>query len=208
MFQKSPSLFLKARNLTLLGAVLLIGLSAYFSRISVFLLFNMDGGKNADVFFKWATWGAEGWIWIPYFMVLFGWFKKDAKFILINFLLSTVFTQIPKNFIWEAVSRPIASGIPLGKIHTVPGVVMHSWNSFPSGHTATAFTLFLLTVYLFPNKWVFIIGAIYAVLCAYSRVYLGQHFPMDLGGGMLVAIISLELSIAICQKISNRTKKI
>jgi membrane-associated phospholipid phosphatase len=206
MFQKSPSLFLKARNLTLLGAVLLIGASAYFSRISVFLLFNMDGGENLDFFFKWATWGAEGWIWIPYFMVLFGWFKKDAKFILINFLLSTVITQIPKNFIWEAVSRPIASGIPAGEIHTVPGVVMHSWNSFPSGHTATAFTLFLLTTYLFPNKWVFIIGLIYAIVCAYSRVYLGQHFPMDLGGGMVVAVISLQSSILICRKISNRTK--
>lgn len=207
MFQKSPSLFLKARNLTLLGAVSLIGVSAYFSRISVFLLFNRDGGKNADLFFKWATWGAEGWVWIPYFVVLFGWFKKDAKFILLNFLLSTLITQIPKLLIWDAVSRPIASGIPLSEIHTVPGVVMHSWNSFPSGHTATAFTLYLLTVYLFPNKLVFAIGMIYATICAYSRVYLGQHFPMDLGGGMLVAVISLQLSIVIRQSISNRNKK-
>ena len=206
MFEKVPSIYLKARNLTLLGAVLLIGASAYFSRTSVFLFLNTDGGKYIDQFFKWATWGAEGWIWIPYFLVVFGWFKKDAKFILMNFLLSTVITQIPKNFIWEAVSRPIASGIPMNEFHTVPGVVMHSWNSFPSGHTATAFTLFLLTTYLFPNKFVFILGLIYAVICAYSRVYLGQHFPMDLGGGMLVAVISLQLSIAICKRISNNIK--
>lgn len=208
MFQKTPSLYFKARNLSLLLGLLLIGASAYFSRISIFLLFNRDGGQKADLFFKWATWGAEGWIWIPYFIVLFTWFKKDAKFILLNFLLSTVITQIPKQLIWDAVSRPIASGIPAGEIHTVPGVVMHSWNSFPSGHTATAFTLFLLTVYLFPNKWVFAIGAIYALICAYSRVYLGQHFPMDLGGGMLVAVISLQLSITICQRISNRKNSI
>ena len=199
-------MYLKARNLTLLGAVLLIGASAYFSRTSVFLFLNTDGGKYIDQFFKWATWGAEGWIWIPYFIVVFGWFKKDAKFILMNFSLSTLITQIPKNFIWEAVIRPIASGIPLNEIHTVPGVVMHSWNSFPSGHTATAFTLFLLTTYLFPNKFVFALGLIYAVICAYSRVYLGQHFPMDLGGGMLVAVISLQLSIAICKRISNSIK--
>ena len=206
MFEKVPSIYLKARNLTLLGAVLLIGTSAYFSRTCVFLFLNTDGGKYIDQFFKWATWGAEGWIWIPYFLVVFGWFKKDAKFILMNFLLSTVITQIPKNFIWEAVSRPIASGIPMNEFHTVPGVVMHSWNSFPSGHTATAFTLFLLTTYLFPNKFVFILGLIYAVICAYSRVYLGQHFPMDLGGGMLVAVISLQLSIAICKRISKSIK--
>jgi membrane-associated phospholipid phosphatase len=204
MFQKAPRLFLKARNLTLLGGILLIAASAYFTKNALFLLFNKDGGPNLDQFFKWATWGAEGWAWIPYFMVVYGWFKKDAKFILFNFLLSTIITQIPKNFIWSAVSRPIASGIPVNEIHTVPGVIMHSLNSFPSGHTATAFTLFLLTTYLFPTKWTITIGAIYAIICAYSRVYLGQHFPMDLGGGMLVAVISLQLSIIICHKISNK----
>lgn len=207
MFEKVPTIYLKARNLTLLLAVLLIGISAYFNRITVFLLLNMDGGEFFDHFFKWATWGAEGWVWIPYFMVLFGWFKKDAKFILINFLLSTLITQIPKNFIWDTVSRPIASGIALNEIHTVPGVIMHSWNSFPSGHTATAFTIFLLTTYLFPNKLVLLIGFIFAIICSYSRVYLGQHFPMDLGGGMFVAVLSLQLSILICQRISRKNKK-
>jgi membrane-associated phospholipid phosphatase len=48
------------------------------------------------------------------------------------------------------------------------------------------------------------IGCIYAILCAYSRVYLGQHFPMDLGGGMLVAVCSLQLSLIIGQKISKK----
>ena len=203
MFQKAPTLYHQARNLTLMGALLLIVASAYFSRVAIFLLLNVDGGVKVDQFFKWATWGAEGWVWIPYFIILFGWFKKDAKFILINFFLSTLFTQIPKNFIWEAISRPIASGIPVNEIHIVQGVEMHSWNSFPSGHTATAFTLFLLTTYFFPTKWVFAIGLLYAMVCAYSRVYLGQHFPMDLGGGMLVAVLSLQVSHLICKKISN-----
>ena len=204
MLDKAPNLYIKARNLSLLGALLLIGTSAFFGRITVFLFLNTDGGPFMDQFFKWATWGAEGWVWIPYLAIVFGWFKKDAKLIVLNFLLSTVFTQIPKRFIWDSISRPIASGIPLNEIHTVPGVVMHAWNSFPSGHTATAFTLFLLTIYLFPTKWVFAIGAIFAIICAYSRVYLGQHFPMDLGGGILVAVMSVQLSIMIVQKISNR----
>jgi membrane-associated phospholipid phosphatase len=167
---------------------------------------NTDGGAFLDQFFKWATWGAEGWVWIPYLSVVVVLFKKDVKLIVLNFLLSTLITQIPKRFIWDTISRPIASGIPLDEIHIVPGVVMNSWNSFPSGHTATAFTLFLLTIYLFPTKWVFAIGAIFAMICAYSRVYLGQHFPMDLGGGILVAVMSVQLSIMIHQKISNSKK--
>lgn len=204
MFDQAPNLYQRASNLTILGGLLLIAVSAYLGRISVFLFLNTDGGAFVDQFFKWTTWGAEGWVWIPYLSVVVVLFKKDFKLIILNFLLSTLITQVPKNFIWNKVSRPIASGIPLDDIHTVPGVVMHSWNSFPSGHTATAFTLFLLTVYLFPTKWVFAVGVIYAIICAYSRVYLGQHFPMDLGGGMLVAVISMQLSILIRQKILNR----
>jgi membrane-associated phospholipid phosphatase len=204
MLDQAPNLYQKARNLTILGALLLIGLSAFFGRIPVFLFLNTDGGAFMDQFFMWSTWGAEGWVWIPYFIVLVAWFKKDAKLIVLNFLLSTLFTQISKHVIWDNVNRPILSGIPLNEIHTVPGLVTHAYNSFPSGHTATAFTLFLLTVYLFPRKWVFVIGTLYALVCAYSRVYLGQHFPLDLGGGMLVGVLSMQLSMLIHQKITNR----
>lgn len=203
MLNQAPILYQRASNLTILVGLLLIAVSAYLGRIPVFLFLNTDGGAFMDHFFKWATWGAEGWVWIPYLSVVVVLYKKDFKLIILNFLLSTLITQVPKHFIWDKVSRPIASGIPLDDIHTVPGVVMHSWNSFPSGHTATAFTLFLLTVYLFPTKWVFAVGVIYAMICAYSRVYLGQHFPMDLGGGMLVAVISMQLSILIHKKILN-----
>jgi len=204
MLDQAPNLYQKARNLTILGALLLIGLSAFFGRIPVFLFLNTDGGAFMDQFFKWATWGAEGWVWIPYLSVVVVLFKKDFKLILLNFLLSTLITQISKHIIWDNINRPIVSGIPLNEIHTVPGLVTHAYNSFPSGHTATAFTLFLLTVYLFPRKWVFVIGTLYALVCAYSRVYLGQHFPMDLGGGMLVGVLSMQLSMLIHQKITNR----
>ena len=63
--------------------------------------------------------------------------------------------------------------------------------SFPSGHTATAFTIFLVSVYLFPKKEVLFLGAIYAIACGYSRVYLAQHFPLDVAGGIMVAILTV-----------------
>jgi len=134
---------------------------------------------------------------IPYLILVVGIFKKDVPFIIINFITSTLLTQIPKQLIWSNINRPIASGIDLSKIHIVKGVDVHSFNSFPSGHTATAFTLFLITVYLFPNKKVLLSFGLYAILCGYSRIYLGQHFPLDIAGGIIAALLSVALSILI-----------
>lgn len=181
-------------------AIVLFLLSYLNSREVVFLWLNKDLGNIADMFFNLISHLAEGWIWIPYFILIFGWLKKDAIFILLNFLISTLLTQIPKNFIWNKVSRPMASSIAPEQIHTVKGVEMHFWNSFPSGHTATAFTIFLLTVYLFPKRFVLVIGILYAIACGYSRIYLGQHFPLDVAGGITVAISTLIISIFIRKK--------
>ncbi len=204
--------FSKIFKIALIGslflAALLFGASYLYTREAVFLLFNKDLGQAGDIAFYYISYLAEGWIWIPYFMILFGWFKKDSIFILLNFLISTLFTQITKQFIWDAVSRPMASGIPQDQIHRVAGVDMHLWNSFPSGHTATAFTIFLVTIYYFPKKVVLAVGAIYALACGYARVYLGQHFPLDVAGGMMVAIFTLILSIYISNKIKNNAQEI
>lgn len=200
MYSKISKTFKVAVGFSLGIALMLFLISYINSREVVFLWLNEDLGNIADFLFNFISHLAEGWIWIPYFIFIFGRFKKDAIFILMNFLISTLLTQIPKNLIWAKVSRPLASNIAPEQIHTVKGVEMHFWNSFPSGHTATAFTLFLLTVYLFPKRTVLMIGFLYAIACGYSRIYLGQHFPLDVAGGIIVAILTLSISIFIRKK--------
>lgn len=169
-----------------------------------FLYLNANLGLVADKVFEYSSYLAEGWIWIPYFIVLVGLYKKDTAFILMNFLVSTLLTQFAKNYMFDTAMRPMASGLNATQIHTVAGVEIHTFNSFPSGHTATAFTLFLLTTYLFPNKYVFVIFLLYALASSYSRIYLAQHFPLDLAGGILVALLTLPISIFIRQKLNKK----
>ena len=196
--------FIIAVVLSISLAASLFTMSMLWGKNEAFLYLNANLGLVADKVFEYSSYLAEGWIWIPYFIVLVGLYKKDTAFILMNFLVSTLLTQFAKNYIFDTAMRPMASGLDATQIHTVPGVEIHTFNSFPSGHTATAFTLFLLTTYLFPNKYALSIGIIYAMVCGYSRIYLAQHFPLDLAGGIFVALLTLPISIFIREKLNKK----
>jgi membrane-associated phospholipid phosphatase len=196
--------FIIAVVLSISLAASLFSMSMLWGKNEAFLYLNANLGLVADKVFEYSSYLAEGWFWIPYFIVLVGLYKKDTAFILMNFLVSTLLTQFAKNYIFNTAMRPMASGLDATQIHTVPGVEIHTFNSFPSGHTATAFTLFILTTYLFPNKYALTIGIVYAIVCGYSRIYLAQHFPLDLAGGIFVALLTLPISIFIREKLNKK----
>jgi membrane-associated phospholipid phosphatase len=57
--------------------------------------------------------------------------------------------------------------------------------AYPSGHAANAATVAVLLAVLVPRWWVAIAGAVYVVLIALSRTYLGAHWLSDTVGGAL-----------------------
>ncbi len=71
--------------------------------------------------------------------------------------------------------------------------------SFPSGHTTAAFAAAFAWRKL-PPKWTIIIFSL-AILMAFSRLYLGVHYPSDILGGIALGLIAAMLSHFIGQKI-------
>ena len=62
--------------------------------------------------------------------------------------------------------------------------------SFPSGHTITAFTMAtLICLYNPKQKIICAVAILLACLVAYSRIYLGVHFPSDILGGIIFGIL-------------------
>jgi len=178
-------------------AIVLFILSYFIGYKEFFLLLNGDGGYAADYFFEYFTNAGDGLMWIPVLLItLFVLKRKDVLPLLISgFVTSTIVTQIFKYLIVPDEPRPIKVIKDTSLIHAVPGVELHSISSFPSGHTGTAFCFYILFCLLLNKSWWLAVGLVFALLVAYSRVYLAQHFPFDVAGGILVAIISMIISV-------------
>lgn len=83
--------------------------------------------------------------------------------------------------------------------------------SFPSGHAAHAFAVGVVILILMPRKVgvpIFVI----AILMAYSRLYIGVHYPTDVIAGILlgtaIALISIFIVNKICSVWNRRNLKI
>lgn len=140
--------------------------------------------------------------WLPYLVVVLLLFYRAgwATFLASNLLFSTLIVQPIKHLI--NAPRPLtwfAENMPDVALPLVDGVKMNLWLSFPSGHTTTFFVLFFsISIILCAEN---IRGKnILSLLCfllatfgAYTRIYLSQHFALDVLAGILIASFSTIL---------------
>jgi membrane-associated phospholipid phosphatase len=117
--------------------------------------------------------------------------KQHAITMLYAFLISGIVVQVIKNLVGSP--RPKLFFEAGQYLHFIDGVSLANNSSFPSGHTATAFGIATVLVLMLKNKTWQPHILISAVLVGYSRIYLAQHFLLDV---MIGAIIGCTSGIA------------
>jgi membrane-associated phospholipid phosphatase len=158
------------------------------------LIVNGAHSPLLDAFFAFYTSLGDGIIFVPLIIfLLFVRFQYAIAGLLIA-LLNGILVSIFKRLLFHGAPRP-RSVLGDSLIHFVQGVPVHSFNSFPSGHTATAFCFALFIAYLCRNSWVTFFSLVYALLIGYSRIYLAQHFLIDVAAG---AIVGSFATFALC----------
>ena len=153
------------------------------------LIINEYHATWADYFFRYFTQigGFIPWILIA---VIFFIRYRIGLLLLTTQLVTGLFTQILKHIF--AVVRPSVLLTQLGyTYHTIEGVSLHTINSFPSGHTASAFAMMFVISIICKKNWQKVLCLIVAYLAGFSRIYLSQHFLQDVLAGSVIGILSV-----------------
>ena len=61
-------------------------------------------------------------------------------------------------------------------------------SAYPSGHSAVAACLVVVTAMLIRRRWFWIVGSLYVIAMGYSRMYLNVHWFTDILGGTALGI--------------------
>jgi len=164
------------------------------------LLVNQWNSPSADVFFKYVTNLGDGVVFAVVIIALAFVKLRWALMELAAALFTMIFVFVTKQLLFNGMPRPTKYFENTETLHLVEGVKMHAMNSFPSGHTITAFAIFMILLLITKNRILKTVFVLMAILAGYSRVYLSQHF---LGDVLTGAIFGTIIAVLSCTLIDN-----
>lgn len=129
------------------------------------------------------------------------WFAVDSKLAQKLFFVticSMGLNGIIKNI--AQVPRPFDKGITPVRKETATGF------SFPSGHTQNFTTWSVFFAIKFKKKWLTALVAILVALVAFSRLYLGVHYPSDVIVGIALGVGMVVLGDYLFERVKDVRK--
>jgi membrane-associated phospholipid phosphatase len=172
--------------------LLVLALCSYIlvseSRAEIHMFLNSHHNGFFDLFFKLITSVGNGlFVMLICGILLLVSFRK-ALFFLATYLSTGIVVQLLKRTVFQHALRPVMFFKDSADLYLVEGVKIHSRYSFPSGHAATTFGFFICIALISENRLVKLACIVLACLVAYSRVYLSQHFLVDIYFGSLIGV--------------------
>ncbi|MFC1565351.1 phosphatase PAP2 family protein [Candidatus Neomarinimicrobiota bacterium] len=130
-------------------------------------------------FFKFFTFFGDKEFYIMVLPLFFWLWDKDKAVKLLFILLPSLLLNFWLKEIFQT-ARPL--GVAL---------IEQGGFAFPSGHAQGSTTLWLMLALLIRKKWINILAVVMIILVSLSRLYLGVHWPIDILGGILIALVLL-----------------
>lgn len=161
----------------------------------------------SDFFFKYWTHLGDGLL-LGIFALIYLFINYHKFFtFLIAIVFQTIFVHIFKQWLFAGEPRPkLFFQDQVDSLNFVEGVTVRSYDAFPSGHTASAFTLAYFLMLVIKHTGLRVTLFIAAVLVGVSRMYILQHFARDVYFGSLLGILSVILAYMIMASKSDNPK--
>ncbi|REH00091.1 phosphatase PAP2 family protein [Flavobacterium aquicola] len=181
-----------------------------YSRAEGFVLMNSFHSTALTIFFKNITYCGDGLFTLILFAIIMFFFKKHRELgllLLIGYLSSGILSQIIKNFVFSP--RPNAYfAYYHPNYHLDTFLKIKSYRSFPSGHTASVFAMSTILTNYFKKRYLYPLLLLFAVTIGYSRIYLAQHFLIDVLAGAIIGVLSGTFCILWYSKNKIKINKI
>ncbi len=172
--------------LILISGCLLIKL--LYTREDIYFAVNAIHNTTADTLMPYITLLGAG-LTIVILSVIIALYNYRKGFLLLtSYAVTSLLAQLIKHLV-NAPRPKLYFTDQLDRIYFVKGVEIFSHNSFPSGHTVTAFSAGVALTYLVKNKYWGAVFFIVAVAIGYSRMYLSEHFFEDVTAGSALGVI-------------------
>tara|TARA_B110000908_G_C10238247_1_gene444616 strand:- start:680 stop:1324 length:645 start_codon:yes stop_codon:yes gene_type:complete len=139
-----------------------------------------------NFYFTLASAFAE-WQFILFFLFIFA-YEKIGNFFILG--LTWALTGIGAQSLKRLFDLPRPAGFFKNiDLNFINDDKIYFANSFPSGHTTTAFALFFVMAIFTKNKYLQFLFFVCALSTAFSRVYLLQHFFIDVYFGSILGVL-------------------
>lgn len=164
-----------------LAALLLIFLIRFTgAETRLFLEINQGGQFAGDMFWIGLTTLGDGLLICALFLPFLR--RKPALVwaMILSWLLVALWIKVLKNL--ESMPRPL-SMLPATDVHVIGAA--YRFNSFPSGHAATAAMFAAVLCLFFKKKWLRASVLALALLISLSRIAMGVHWVTDVLVGFL-----------------------
>ena len=183
---KQQQFFFYSYLLVLLAAVFFLVSNG---KVNSFILLNSYHRHWLDNFFIAYTNLGDGifaiLLALIYFFVLKN--RKVGVVLLLAYASTGILVQIIKPLLHSP--RPLVYFRPQHFPFFIDSIIHAGNNSFPSGHTATAFAIATVLAFYTTGPVRQVLLLLVAVLVAFSRVYLSQHFLLDVLAGSFIGAL-------------------
>lgn len=192
--------FLKDNSVYYLLYLVLLAWAGYYllssDKVSIHRkVLTLNGHPAIDTIYIYLTYLGDG-IFAAVLTVFVGWFNlRDGFFVLASYIVSGLISAGLKNYVFGDIDRPfqIWQWTLNEKMPRMEGVDLLIHNSFPSGHSTTAFAVFTCLALISNNKLTKVSCLFIAANAAFSRTYISQHWLIDIYFGSLIGLITATL---------------